>query len=113
MKSPSAALFLLLIASPLAANELNWPEFRGPRGNGTTLNTNLPLRWEETSSNAVKWKTAIHGKAWSSPVIWGQQVWLTSATEDGHELFVICVDHDSGKIMQDYKLFEVAKPQYC
>jgi outer membrane protein assembly factor BamB len=46
-------------------------------------------------------------------VIWNQQIWLTSATEDGHELFVLCVDRDTGKITQDQKLFDVAKPQYC
>ncbi len=85
----------------------NWPQFRGPEGNGHSDARGLPLTWSET--NHVKWKTPIHGKSWSSPVIWGRQVWVTSATEDGRELFALCVDRDSGKITQDLKLFTVEK----
>jgi outer membrane protein assembly factor BamB len=61
----------------------------------------------------VKWKTEIHGRAWSSPVIWSQQIWMTTATEDGRELSVVCVDRDSGKTVHDLKLFDVAKPQFA
>jgi outer membrane protein assembly factor BamB len=46
-------------------------------------------------------------------VIWDRQVWVTTATEDGHELYVVCFDRDTGKIVQDLKLFDIAKPQYC
>jgi outer membrane protein assembly factor BamB len=105
------ALLLLMAALPLGAQDTNWPQFRGPRGDGTSLSTNLPLHFGEQQN--IKWKTPIHGKAWSSPVIWGQQIWITTATEDGHELFVVCVERDSGKIIQDVKLFDVTKPQYC
>ena len=95
----------------LGAEEANWPEFRGPQGNGISTSTNLPLRWSEEQN--VKWSTPIHGKGWSSPVIWGQQVWLTTATADGHELFAVCIDRDTGKVIHDLKLFDVAKPQFC
>ena len=97
-------------ATPATAPDTNWPEFRGPRGDGTTTSS-LPLTWSETSH--VKWKTAIHGKGWSSPVIWGGQIWFTTATEDGRELSVVCVDQDSGKILRDKKLYDVAEPQYA
>jgi outer membrane protein assembly factor BamB len=60
----------------------------------------------------VTWKTAIHGRGWSSPVILGNQIWLTTATEDGRELFALCLDRQSGKIIRDIKLFDVANPQY-
>jgi len=100
-----------LIALRLAASETNWPEFRGPSGDGISTSTNLPLRWSEQQN--VKWKTPIHGKAWSSPVIWGRQVWLTTATTNGQELFAVCVDPGTGRVLQDQKLFDVAKPQYC
>ena len=115
MKHLLAVLWLgTLCFLPAKAEDLNWPEFRGPRGDGTSTSANLPLHWSERPGDqAVKWKTALHGKAWSSPVIWDHQVWLTSATEDGHELFVVCVDPATGKVLQDQKLFEVAKPQYC
>ena len=104
-------LFVLLVAWRSGAQEVNWPEFRGPRGDGTSTATNLPLRWSEQQN--VKWKTPIRGRGWSSPVIWDKQVWLTTATEDGHELFVVCLDRDTGKVLQDLKVLEVAKPQYC
>jgi len=98
-----------LVASVPA--DTQWPEFRGPRGDGTSTATGLPLEWSET--NHVTWKTAIHGKAWSSPVIWDHQVWLTTATEDGRTLSAICVDRDSGRIVRDLPLFEVEKPQFA
>jgi outer membrane protein assembly factor BamB len=104
-------LFVALIALRLGAAETNWPEFRGPTGDGLSTSTNLPLRWSEDQN--VKWKTPIHGKAWSSPVIWGRQVWLTTATTNGQELFAVCVDPGTGRVLQDLKLFDVVKPQYC
>jgi outer membrane protein assembly factor BamB len=104
-------LFVTLIALRLGAVENNWPEFRGPNGDGTSTSTNLPLRWSEEQN--VKWKTPVHGKAWSSPVIWGRQVWLTTATTNGEELFVLCLDRDTGRVLRDLKLFDVAKPQFC
>ncbi|MEO8428555.1 MAG: PQQ-binding-like beta-propeller repeat protein, partial [Verrucomicrobiota bacterium] len=88
----------------------NWPQFRGPDGNGHSDAKGLPLIWSET--NNVKWKTPIHGRAWSSPVILGDQIWMTTATEDGTALFAVCVDRDSGKIVHDRNLFHVALPQY-
>jgi len=104
-------LFVALFALRLSATETNWPEFRGPNGDGTSSSTNLPLRWSEEQN--VKWKTPVHGKAWSSPVIWGRQIWLTTATTNGQELFAMCVDTDTGRVLQDLKLFDVAKPQFC
>jgi len=104
-------LFVALTALRLDAAETNWPEFRGPSGDGLSTSTNLPLRWSEEQN--VKWKTPILGKAWSSPVIWGQQVWLTTATTNGQELSAVCVDPGTGRVLQDLKLFDVAKPQFC
>jgi outer membrane protein assembly factor BamB len=88
-----------------------WPQFRGPDGNGVSTATGLPLTWSETQN--VRWKTPIHGRAWSSPVILGRQVWLTTATPDGKELFAVAVDKDTGKILFDLKLFDVPKPQFA
>ena len=69
------------------------------------------MTWAEGKN--VKWKTAVHGRAWSSPVILGNQVWMTTATPDGRELFAVALDRDSGKIVFDLKLFDVATPQYA
>ena len=95
MKCQLLSLLLLLASASLALADDNWPQFRGPRGDGISDSKGLPAEW--SADKNIKWKTAIHGKAWSSPVIWGKQVWMSSATEDGHQLYAICVDRDSGK----------------
>jgi outer membrane protein assembly factor BamB len=112
------ALFLLFpgILSDVAFADTNWPEFRGPRGDGSSDATGLPLNWtergaEDKGGESIRWKTTIHGRAWSSPVVWDKQIWLTSATEDGHEYYALCIDRDSGKILQDLHLFHVDQPQ--
>jgi outer membrane protein assembly factor BamB len=106
-----ALTLAFLAGSAMAADDVNWTEFRGPRGDGVSTSTGLPLTWSET--NHVKWKTAIKGRAWSSPVIWGEQVWVSSATPDGRELYALCVDRETGKILMDEKLFDIEKPQYA
>lgn len=101
-------LFTLNAAS---AKEANWSQFRGQSGDGMTASNELPITFGEKES--VQWKTAIHGKAWSSPVIWGSQIWMTTANEEGTELSLVCVDKESGKILRDEILFRVETPQFC
>jgi outer membrane protein assembly factor BamB len=106
---------ILLVSACLAAGAAvageNWPRFHGPNGDGHSDSTGLPVTWSETEN--VVWKTPIHDKGWSSPVVWGNQVWLTTAREDGKEFYVVCVDRNSGKILQDIKLLDVEKPAFC
>lgn len=85
--------------------------FRGPTDQGHVGDANLPLRWSEKEN--VVWKTPIAGKAWSSPVIWGDRIWLTNAFEEGTQLLVVCVDKNSGKIVLSKQLRYVPGPQYC
>ncbi|MBL9188948.1 MAG: PQQ-like beta-propeller repeat protein [Opitutaceae bacterium] len=99
----------LLVLAPLHAAD-NWPQFRGPTGQSLSDATGLPLTWSETEH--VKWKTPIHGRGWSSPVVWGNQIWLTTASEDARDLSVLTIDRTSGKIIRDQKLFRVEKPQF-
>jgi outer membrane protein assembly factor BamB len=87
----------------------NWPQFRGPSGDGHSEAAALPLRWSETEH--VAWKTAIHDFGWSSPVIWEKQIWLTTATRDGKNLFAVCLDRESGRTVHDLKVFDVDKPE--
>lgn len=106
--------FFLITAISIAALAPvsgQWPQFRGPEGLGTAPGANPPLTWSEAKN--VRWKTAIHGKGWSSPVILDNQVWLTTATEDGRELSALALDHETGRILHDLKLFQVEKPQYA
>src|SRR5579871_6062438 len=108
-----ATLLLILTALPAAAavGADNWPEFRGPTGDGHAQASGLPVRWSETEN--VRWKTPIHDKGWSSPVVWGDQVWMTTATADGKRLFAVAVDRQTGKVLHDIELFDVEKPDYA
>jgi len=87
----------------------DWPEWRGPKANGHTVSTGLPLRWSETENMA--WKTAIHDSGHSTPVVWGGQIWLTTATEDGTVLYAVGVDANSGEVIHDIEVFRVEQPQ--
>ena len=87
----------LLVAWGMGAVRADWPEFRGRWGNGhvsapgQTQPIGLPLQWSET--NNVRWKTEIPYRGWSTPVVMGGQVWVTTATEDGHDFFAIGVHY--------------------
>jgi outer membrane protein assembly factor BamB len=98
----------LLILAALLAND-NWAEFRGPSGTGHSDSKGLPREWSESKN--VVWKTPVRGKGWSSPVVWGRQVWLTSATPEGKELYAICIDRETGKPVLDEKIFSVEQPE--
>jgi len=100
----------MAVASSAGGGE-NWTGFRGPTDQGHSDATGLPIRWSEDEN--VVWKTPIPGKAWSSPVIWGNRIWLTNANEAGTQLSVICVDKDSGKVVLKKRLRVVHLPQYC
>ena len=103
----------VLIATTLTAPvvDADWPQFRGPEGSGRTASRGLPLTWAEDRN--VTWKVPIHGRAWSSPVILGDQIWMTTATPDGRELSALALDRRTGRILRDLKLFTVEKPQFA
>jgi outer membrane protein assembly factor BamB len=86
-----------------------WNQFRGPNGDGKSDAKNLPVEFSEKKN--VRWKTPIHDEGWSSPVVWGNQIWLTTGREDGMELFAVCVNLESGDVIHDIKVFDVMNPQ--
>jgi outer membrane protein assembly factor BamB len=107
---------LLLVATlGVIEGRAAWPEFRGPWGNGhvsapgDTQPVGLPLRWSET--NNIRWKTEIPHRGWSTPVVMGDRVWLTTATVEGHDYFVIALDKDTGKIVLNEKVFHTDTPE--
>jgi outer membrane protein assembly factor BamB len=107
------AAFGLVLWVALAAGRClpaveNWPQFRGPDGQGHSDAARMPLTWSE--SDHIRWKTPIHDRGWSSPVVWGNQVWLTTATPEGKKLFALCVDLATGRIVHDIKVFDVENP---
>ncbi|WP_417380716.1 PQQ-binding-like beta-propeller repeat protein [Gimesia sp.] len=101
---------MMTTASLVMAEEPYWNQFRGPHADGTSQATGLPTTWSEKEN--IVWKTPVHGRAWSSPVVWKDQVWVTTSTKDGKTLGVVCVDFNTGKILHDKKIFDVEKPQY-
>ncbi len=105
---PFLALGLVVASSAISNAEENWPQFRGPTGDGVAFGKGYPTTWSEKEN--ILWKTPIHDKGWSSPVVWGDQIWLTTAKEDGTELFAVCLDRANGKVRHDLKLFTVKNP---
>ncbi|HXC70303.1 MAG TPA: PQQ-binding-like beta-propeller repeat protein [Pyrinomonadaceae bacterium] len=100
MNSPRILFLLLLLVSTS-----DWPQFRGPTGQGVSDEQGLPLTWSETKN--VRWKVAIPGRGWSSPVVQGDRIWLTTATEEGKSLRAISVDRNTGAIVQNVEVFRL------
>jgi outer membrane protein assembly factor BamB len=127
-----AIFFAALNSLANHASAGNWPQWRGPDGSGISNEKNLPSEWSPTKN--IKWKTAIEGRAHSSPIVWGNKVFLTTAVEgsvvpgakavkhmDGdkefihpdsvgadrkHTFKVLCLDRDNGKIMWEATAWE-------
>ncbi len=75
----------------------NWPAWRGPRGDGTTDETGLPVRWDRETN--VKWRVPLPGPGNSTPVVWGRRVFLTQAREGGQVRSVLCFDRSDGRLL--------------
>ena len=103
--------FLLAAPHSPDAKPKYWNQFRGPLGNGHATAKNLPVKFSETEY--VIWKTPLEGKAWSSPVVWENQIWVTNAFEDGKKLYAVCIDLQSGEIIKNLLVFENDDPQFC
>jgi outer membrane protein assembly factor BamB len=99
--------FLLISAVSLSSVCLaeDWPEFRGPTGQGHSTATELPVEWGPQKN--VVWKAAVPGLAWSSPVVVAGQIYLTTAVEKGadHELCALALDAETGSILWQQTLF--------
>ena len=104
-----ALSFGLVLAAAAAFAGDDWPQFRGPLGNGHSDATGLALTWSDTQN--VKWKTAVPGEGWSSPVILGNQVWMQTALDNGKSLRAVCVDKTDGKLLHSTEIFYVEAPE--
>ncbi len=103
----SSVTILCFVVTCYAHGE--WADWRGPTNDGQTTATALPLHWSETEN--ITWKTALHDLGHSTPVIWEDQVWLTTARKDGTALYALCVNLNTGAIVHDILVFEVDEPQ--
>jgi outer membrane protein assembly factor BamB len=98
---------LLTAAHTLAAED--WPQFRGPTGQGVSAETGLPLEWSESQN--VRWKTAVPGIGWSSPVVAGDRVWVTTAVVDRNatSLRALAFDTATGRQVVDAEVFRLPR----
>jgi hypothetical protein len=90
-----ATSVLVITCTTLRAED--WPQWRGPRGDGTSIESNIPVRWSTTEN--VRWKTPIPGKGHSSPIVWGDRIFLTTCLEGDQERMLLSLDRVSGKIL--------------
>ncbi len=121
----------MLVCPGLAGDD--WPQFRGPTGQGVSDAGDLPIVWSEKEN--VAWKTRVPGRGWSSPVVSGDDVWVTTAVETAataeekkeslagrkHEesldvaksvcFRTLCIDRVTGEVKRNVRLFEVDRPQ--
>lgn len=98
------SLMLAWFSAAALAPAENWPQFRGPTHQGRSAETSLPLHWSTTSN--VVWKTSIAGESWSSPIIWNDRVFVTTATDSGQTCRVLSLNAESGKILWDKFVFQ-------
>lgn len=106
-----AALALTLLPAALPgraadAGGENWPGFRGPTRQGIAPGAALPTKWSATEN--IKWKTPVPGEGWSSPIIWGGNVFLTTTEEAGVSCRVLCFDAATGALKWNTEVFKQA-----
>ena len=90
-------VFALFVAYPVMARAEDWPQWRGPRGDGASVETGIPTRWSATQN--IRWKTPIPGKGHSSPVVWGNRIFLATCLEDRRQRTLLCLDRVGGKLL--------------
>ena len=93
----------LIFTSSFIKPDHNWTHFRGSNLDGISDVVSCPIKWSPDSN--IVWKAKIHGRGWSSPVVYNNQIWVTTATDDGKEMYAVCIDFDSGNILYDILLF--------
>lgn len=116
---PRLLSFLLLVSltSLVVAAEPkteNWPGWRGPRGDGSSLEVNIPTEWDGPSGKNIAWKTSIPGKGHSSPIVWQDKVFLATfvdgeGKEDQPDRLLLCLDRKSGKELWRKTVVEAPK----
>ena len=100
MKRVCRCLTFLVVVVSIAQSPVvgeDWPGWRGPRGDGTSLETRVPTKW--SGSDNVAWKTPVPGVGHSSPIIWGDRIFLTAALAETKDRVLLCFDRKNGKIL--------------
>lgn len=107
--SPAILAVMALLALPPARAE-NWPQWRGPRGDGTSLETGVPTSWAVDRN--IVWKTEIPGEGRASASVWGNRVFTVTAVDDGHERLILCLDAADGHELWRRTAIKTAEPEH-
>lgn len=92
-----ACLWICLATLSAQANE-DWPCWRGPRGDGSSLETQLPLKWDGSTGSGIQWKVPIPGKGHASPIVVGDSIFVVSCLEETQERILLCLDRKDGAV---------------
>ena len=95
--------FVFTFVITIAQESENWTRFRGPNGQGISKATGLPVSW--SAEENIAWKIDIPGEGWSSPIVWNDHIFLTTATEDGKNCHVIAINRQNGNILWNKMVF--------
>lgn len=104
-----ALVLISLLAVAGIAQAEDWPCFRGPGRQGLSQENGIPTEWSATSN--VKWKTAIPGEGWSSPIVLGDDVFVTTALDSGKSLHLVRLDRKDGHVVWDKEVTQ-QQPKY-
>lgn len=88
-------LLFLICGQQVCQAETRWPRWRGPQGDGQSSETQLPVEW---SGDDLAWKAELPGRGQSSPIVWDERIFLTTASEDGSKRSVLCLDRSDGRV---------------
>lgn len=102
-------ILLLTLFISCSANKNDWTHFRGTNMDGHAQVESAPIEWSATEN--VVWKMPVKGLGWSSPVVFNNQIWLTSAAKDGTEFYTFCFDLETGELLDEKTIFTAEYPQ--
>lgn len=95
--SPRRWAWVLLFAFALTTSAADWPRWRGPRGDGTCDEAGVPLRWSQTEN--IAWTAPLPGKGHSSPIVFGERVFVTTCIEPEQKHVLLCLDRVTGRLL--------------
>src|SRR5262245_45357500 len=102
MRRRTVVCWCLILGSLVLAHVAqaeNWPGWRGPRGDGTSLETNVPIHWNGETGQHLLWKTPVPGSGHSSPIVWGDRIFLVGCVDQTTERILASLDRKTGKIL--------------
>lgn len=108
--------FTVCLCFASASQAENWPMWRGPRGDGTSLDKGFPAKWDIANNTNIAWKSEIPGNGHSSPIVWNDRVFLTTCLEESdpkkpQARVLICIDRADGKIRWQKTVLSSSKEQ--